>query len=131
MALDFVACMRAQGIEMNDPTVDADGNVQLLGPGGLQQLSDPDFQDAAPNCVDLIETATFFTEAPDFTAIEDSLLEFAQCLRSEGIDVTDPDMSNLTGGPAAIFGSNFDPQDPANAGAIAACQQFLPNAGGN
>lgn len=130
MALDFVACMRDAGIEMNDPTVNADGSVQLLGPGGAQQLGDPDFQDASEGCVDLIETATFFTEAPDFSEIEDSLLEFAQCLREQGLDVTDPDMSNLTGGPAAIFGAGFDPQDPANDDAIAACQQFLPNAAG-
>jgi len=130
MALDFVACMRDAGMEMADPTVNADGSVQLIGPGGAQQLNQPGFQEAAEGCTYLIEDATFFNEAPDLSEIEDSLLEFAQCLRGEGLDVTDPDMTNLTAGPAAIFGSSFDPQDPANSDAIAACSEFLPNAGG-
>ncbi len=31
--LAFAACMRDNGVEMADPTVDADGNVQLARPG--------------------------------------------------------------------------------------------------
>jgi len=133
MALAFVACVREAGIdEMPDPTVLSDGTVQLLPPGPQRQLlADPDFQEAAEGCVDLIEEATFFSAAPDLSAIEDSLLEFAQCLRDNDVQVDDPDLSKFVPGQGArIFGDDFDPQDPANADAIAACSSFLPNAAG-
>lgn len=133
MALEFVACVREAGIdEMPDPTVLSDGTVQLLPPGPQRQLlADPDFQEAAEGCVDLIEEATFFSAAPDLSAIEDSLLEFAQCLRDNDVQVDDPDLSKFVPGQGArIFGDDFDPQDPANADAIAACSSFLPNAAG-
>ena len=133
MALAFVVCVREAGFdEMPDPTITADGSVQLLPPGQQQLLGDPDFQEAAEGCVNLIEEATFFTDAPDISDFEDSLLEFARCLRDNGLDVDDPDLSRFVPGQGArMFGDNFDPQDPANADAIAACQDLLPNAGGN
>ncbi len=133
MALAFVVCVREAGFdEMPDPTITADGSVQLLPPGQQQLLGDPDFQEAAEGCVNLIEEATFFTEAPDISDFEDSLLEFARCLRDNGLDVDDPDLSRFVPGQGArMFGDDFDPQDPANADAIAACQGLLPNAGGN
>lgn len=133
MALAFVACVREAGIdEMPDPTVLSDGTVQLLPPGPSREiLADPDFEEAAEGCVDLIESATFFSAAPDISAIEDSLLEFAQCLRDNDVEVDDPDLSKFVPGQGArMFGDDFDPQDPANADAIAACSSFLPNAAG-
>lgn len=133
MALAFVVCVREAGFEeMPDPTVNADGSVQLIPPGQQQLLGDPDFVEAAEGCVNLIEGATFFAEAPDISDFEDDLLAFAQCLRDDGLDVDDPDLSRFVPGQGArMFGEEFDPQDPANADAIAACQSLLPNAAGN
>lgn len=133
MALAFVACVREAGIdEMPDPTVRADGTVELLPVGQRQVFQNPDFEEAAEGCVDLIEDATFFSEAPDISTLEDDLLAFAQCLRENGVDVDDPDLSKFVPGQGArMFGDDFDPQDPANADAIAACSSLLPNAGGN
>jgi len=117
---------------MPDPTVNADGSVQPIPPGQQQLLGDPDFQEAAEGCVNLIEEATFFSGAPDLSDFEDGLLEFAQCLRDNGLDVDDPDLSKFVPGEGArMFGDDFDPQEPANADAIAACQSLLPNAAGN
>ncbi len=133
MALAFVACVREGGIdEMPDPTVLADGTVQLLPPGQQQVFAEEGFQEVAEGCVYLIEDATFFSAAPDISAIEDSLLEFAQCLRENGVEVDDPDLSKVVPGQGArIFGDDFDPQDPANADAVAGCSSLLPNAAGN
>ena len=134
MALAFVACVREAGIdEMPDPTVLSDGTVQLLPPGPQRELlADQDFEEAAEGCVDLIEDATFFSAAPDISDFEDDLLAFAQCLRENGVDVDDPDLSKFVPGQGArMFGDDFDPQDPANADAVAACSGLLPNAGGN
>ena len=133
MALAFVACVRDAGIdEMPDPTVLSDGTVQLLPPGQQQVFQNPDFEAAAEGCVELIEDATFFSAAPDISAVEDSLLEFAQCIRDNGVAVNDPDLTKFVPGQGArMFGDDFDPQDPANADAIAACSSLLPNAAGN
>ena len=133
MALAFVACVREAGFDqMPDPTVNADGSVQLVPPGQQQLLGDPDFQEAAEACVALIEEATFFANAPNISDFEDDLLAFAQCLRDNGLDVDDPDLSKFVPGQGArMFGDDFDPQDPANADAIAACQGLLPNASGS
>jgi hypothetical protein len=54
-------------------------------------------------------------------------LAFAQCLRDEGVDVSDPDLSN---GAAGLLDWEFDPEDPANAAAIEACQTLFAGAGG-
>lgn len=133
MALAFVVCVREAGFDqMPDPTVNADGSVQLIPPGQQQLLSNPDFQEAAEGCVDLIEEATFFANAPQISDFEDDLLAFAGCLRENGLDVDDPDLSKFVPGQGArMFGDDFDPQDPANADAIAACQSLLPNASGD
>ena len=61
------------------------------------------------------------------TETQDQLLAFAQCLRDEGVDVSDPDLSD---GAAGLLDWEFDPEDPANAAAIEACQTLFAGAGG-
>ena len=62
----------------------------------------------------------------DETEQQALLLAFAECLRGLGYDVVDPVLSDIqAGGPGALvqaFGENFDPTDPANAGAVQECQ---------
>jgi len=108
-ALAFTQCMRGEGVDLADPTIDP---------------NDPDVTDAIDVCGDLIAGASFLPGAGlDQSEIEDTLLGFAQCLRDLGFDVDDPDLSGgFAGGPAAIFGDNFDPTDPANADAVQQCQ---------
>ena len=60
------------------------------------------------------------------------LLDVAQCLRDQGLDVDDPDLSDGlagAGGPAGIFGAGFDPNDPANQDAIEACRGLFTGFG--
>ncbi|MCP4085090.1 MAG: hypothetical protein GY745_08585 [Actinomycetia bacterium] len=126
LALAFTQCMRGEGVDLADPTVNADGSIQLLQPGANSNIdpNDPAVANAVEICGDLIAGASFLPGAGlDQSEIEDTLLGFAQCLRDLGFDVDDPDLSGgFTGGPAAIFGDNFDPTDPANADAVQECQ---------
>ncbi|RZV40973.1 MAG: hypothetical protein EX269_16975 [Acidimicrobiales bacterium] len=126
LALEFTQCMRGEGVDLADPTVDADGSIQLFQPGANSNIdpNDPDVTDAFEVCGDLIAGASFLPGAGlDQSEIEDALLGFAQCLRDLGFDVDDPDLSGgFAGGPAGIFGDNFDPTDPANADAVQECQ---------
>lgn len=139
-ALEFVQCMRDNGVDMPDPTVNADGSVNLVPPGGAagqgqgagQGQFDEDTQAAFEVCGALVEGASFLPTASDLTDIEDQLLEVAQCLRDQGLDVDDPDLSGGlagAGGPSGIFGAGFDPNDPANQEAIEACQGLFTGFG--
>ena len=126
LALEFTQCMRDEGVDLPDPTVNADGSIQLFQPGAISNIDpdDPAVANAVEVCGDLIAGASFLPGAGlDQSEIEDRLLGFAQCLRDLGFDVDDPDLSGgFAGGPARNFGDNFDPTDPANADAVGECQ---------
>jgi hypothetical protein len=137
--------MREQGIEMEDPTVDADGNVT---PGRPTDLPEPETTEegeqvrvgpgelgdelraAFDECGDLLDGTAFgFTEA-DQTELQDQLLELAQCLRDQGLEVADPDLSSPGEGPreGGPFGIDF--QAPEVQAAMEQCQESVPNFAG-
>lgn len=135
LALQFAECMRDEGTDWPDPITLADGSIDLLGGQGPEVIGagdgriDDATQASLEVCGPIIEGASFLPGAGDIDAeAEDQLLEFAQCLRDDGIDVTDPDLSAIGaggGGPAAIFGPNFDPSDAATQDAIGVCQNLF------
>ncbi|MEL6981394.1 MAG: hypothetical protein AAFO29_03115 [Actinomycetota bacterium] len=131
VALEFAECMRDSGLpDFPDPAVNADGSIELVpgGPGAAGiDVDSPELETAIDACEDILEGATFLPGADlDDSEIEDNLLAFAQCLRDLGHDVADPDMSQPLApgpdGPAGMFASGFDPQDPANADDVQTCQ---------
>ena len=131
----FAACMRENGlVDFEDPTVDANGNVQanqmFAGPG--VQLNSEEFRQAFSACRRHIEDTTFGQAGGGFnvTEIQDTFLGFARCLRSEGIEVDDPELSKLVTGsgedfPRRLFGEAFDLTDPAVQDAVEACMGEL------
>lgn len=146
--LAWVQCMREQGLDIADPTVDSDGNLVLGGPrggraGGTTASSSPPpvdrdvFSKATETCGNPPRTAGGFNEE-DRQAMQDSLLEMAQCLRDEGLDVADPDFSSqgpggappsnsssgTAGQPRGPFG-NIDMNDANVQAAFTACQAKL------
>ncbi len=94
--LDYAQCMRDNGVEMQDPTFDADGSITG---GGIGQGSgiDPrssEFQTAQEQCGDLIEGIEFGGPgggggAFDRDAIQQAMTDFTACLRDEGLEVDD------------------------------------------
>jgi hypothetical protein len=136
-AREFAQCMRDNGIdEFPDPTVGADGSVDFgFGPvaggaggggGGNGLGQDPDFRPAIETCGELLEGAGFLPGGGDRTEINDQLLEVAECLREQGLDVDDPNLDAANGAPqpgaGGVFGGDFDPNDPVVAAALEACQ---------
>jgi len=131
LALEFAQCMRDNGFpDFPDPTVNADGSIELVAGGADQAGIDPESDDLDPAldvCGPIVAGASFLPGAGlDQSEIEDSLLAFAQCLRDLGHDVADPDLSGPLrpgpDGPGGMFASGFDPQDPANADDVQTCQ---------
>ena len=131
--LEFTECLRDQGIDIADPTVDSDGNVRLTRPDFGEGGPPEGFRESAEACQELLEGVTLGREQRDRTEFQDILLEFASCMRSNGYDMTDPDFSNFGqpgqgpgGGP---FG-DIDREDPAFVTASEACEDILGGFGG-
>ena len=134
--LAFTACLRENGIDVEDPTVDADGNVQLVPPGRQEGRDEPGgnegFRQARDACADLLAGAVLgFGGGVDRTELEDDLVEFAECMRDNGYDMPDPDFSAF--GPGAGGGggpfAGVDPEDPTFQTASEACTDILAGFG--
>ncbi|HET6950992.1 MAG TPA: hypothetical protein VFI47_11485 [Acidimicrobiales bacterium] len=172
--LDWVECMRDEGIAISDPTRDADGNLQIDGPGihigtgpadggaGSEEPPEEGGEDEEDLDPEAMKAATESCGPPpmggggremseeDRQKMEADALEFAQCMRDEGIeDFPDPDFSGSgpggapegfdssdegpnDGGPGSgdkrIVGGPFgeiDMDDPEMVAAFEACQEKL------
>jgi hypothetical protein len=115
--LDWVECMRDEGIDIPDPTRDEDGNLVIEGPGirlgggdsdgstssddeggdGDEPNVDPEDMDAAMEaCGEPPALGPNDISEEDRQEMEENALAFAECMREEGIeDFPDPDFSDL------------------------------------
>ncbi len=128
--LAFAQCVRDQGFEIDDPTVNPDGSVQP--PRASNDNGEPGppegFPEARDACSDHLDGITLGRAGDgDQTAREDLFLEFAQCLRENGYDVPDPDFS-VEGGRG--FLQEVDQNDPAFVAASEQCREIVGGFGG-
>ncbi|NNE97070.1 MAG: hypothetical protein HKN24_13675 [Acidimicrobiales bacterium] len=107
-ALEFSACMRDEGLDFPDLSVDADGRLSIRQ--GLQGL-DPgseEVQAALEVCRPLIENVGFGggqrAAIAENVEIQDALVEFSECVRDAGYDVGDIELGR-PGPPAAGAGT--------------------------
>ena len=140
--LEFAQCMRDNGVDFPDPVVEADGTI-VFGrrPGGgaggqdsegLQAIGrDPNLPAARAACSEHIEGLALGPGGQNFdearVELMDRLLEFAQCMRDNGVDVPDPDPNAFTpggGGGRPFGGLDFDDSDVSAAFEI--CGEQLP-----
>ncbi len=119
----FTVCLRDEGLDVEDPVVDDQGNLR---PPRIRDLSEVDRENADAAfeaCASHLEGVTFGLESEDRTEREDELLAFAACARENGYDMPDPDFSNA-GTPGSGRGGPFagiDKDDPAFQAALQAC----------
>ena len=116
--LKYAACMRQNGVDMADPTFDADGNPTGGGFGrgsGIDPRSDA-FQAAQKVCGDLLQGVTLGGRGRGFNreAIQSALNDFTACLRDEGLQVDDITFGP-PGGAAGANGGTTDGSVPADA----------------
>ncbi len=125
--LAFTRCMRDEGVDLADPTVDADGNVGF-SPSALASLRDID-QDAAraafEECADHLEGVSLGFELLQDAQFQDDLVAFSQCMRDNGFDLPDPDFGSIAE-PGGLYGDQVDPNDPDFEAAFEACEEVLP-----
>ena len=126
--LSFAACMRSNGVEIDDPTVDSDGNVQFGGLRSAGQQGEVDREEiraAVEVCGDFLEGFALGRGGGDFdpTELQDTLVEYAACMRDNGYDMPDPDFSNFgpgAGEPGQGGGGPFGDIDPGDSDFVAA-----------
>lgn len=119
-AMAFTQCMRDQGFEYEDPTVDADGNVQIPKPvEGISYTRD-DIKASYDVCSIFLEGFTFGSKRDKTSESVDQFVELAACLRDKGYDQDDPTAETLEIW-LADFRVEFDWDDPDAATAYEEC----------
>jgi hypothetical protein len=136
----WTECMRENGVDIPDATVDEDGGFQITrrvdsedGPpaGGAVRLSD-DFEKAIEECGDPPRIAGAGPSEEDLEEIQENALKLSQCMRDEGIeDFPDPDFSRSGPGAGAgmrvnvggPFGGGVDMEDPEVQAALEKCAE--------
>jgi hypothetical protein len=122
--LAFAQCMRDNGVDMQDPTFDADGNLASggIGPDSGVDMRDDAAQTAMTECGDLIADIGpgGGNGGPQFdrTAIQDALNSFTECLRDNGVQVDDVDFGVGPGGGPG--GTPPDGAQPVTSGDVPA-----------
>ena len=126
--LSFAECIRDEGFEIADPTIDADGDVSLPRPTNTSQEPGPPegFVEARDTCAEHLEGVTLGFARGDQTELQDQLLEFSACIRENGFDLPDPDFS--VGGGRGVL-QQVDQGDPVYQAALASCDDILGGLG--
>jgi predicted small secreted protein len=115
--LEFAACMRAHGIEMEDPKA-GQGAIEVGG-----DPNDPTTKKALATCNGKLGAGQELTSEED-EKLNESALAFSQCMREEGIDMGDPEF--LGPGKFHLDIAGLDTDSPAFKAAQEACQGKLP-----
>ena len=133
--LNLAKCARAHGINIPDPSPGANG---FFGSGRiLRQYPQAQIQAVMQACRQyLVQAFPQLNLSPAQKAqLQQQLVKFAECMRSHGVNIPDPQ----TGGPLGLPGfrgafRSVDRNSPVFQAAVKACQslrpQFGPRGGG-
>lgn len=140
-------CMRENGIDIPDASVDGDGNMRITRrverpadagerpQGGIVRL-DEDFGKAQEECGEPPRVAGSGPSEKEIEELQENALKLAQCMRENGVaDFPDPDFSDFGPGSgpqrASRAGGPFggiDMDDPKVQAAFEKCQEANPDA---
>jgi hypothetical protein len=138
--LAFGACMRDNGIpDFPDPVLKADGSVDFSVGDRSGPLADVDSdvaEAAVTACINTLEGASFAPGGANFdlTEIQDTFVEFAACMRDNGVEIDDPDFSGLLFGDGSGSGQlspfgDVDFTDPDVRAALEECRDVFAGLG--
>ena len=126
--MEFTECLRNEGMEITDPMVDSDGNIQMPELVEGATASKEEWVTAYEVCGEIIENITFEKEEVDRSEQVDQYVELAACMREEGFDIEDPTAESLDIW-LTDFKTVFDWKDPDAEAAFETC--FGDSSGGN
>ncbi|WP_199034384.1 hypothetical protein [Glycomyces salinus] len=84
-SLAFAECMRDNGVDMPDPEPGLEGLMEALN-AQSGEYDDAAVNDALDACEDLMPS---YADEPETPIDEEALLEHNECLREQGIEVSD------------------------------------------
>jgi len=121
----FTGCLRDQGLDIPDPDftaspVEARKSVEAAG----IDLDDPAVQEKIDACRPILLGILQTLSPEQIQGYRESFVAYAQCMRSSGLDVPDPDFTQ----GLDLFGGAIDPDDPAFAEADAECRKVFDDA---
>ena len=123
--LAFAACMRDNGVEMPDPQFGLDGKANMGTLFGELDEDDAAVQAATEACDAYLPSS--LADDPVLQAErQDALLEFAQCMRDNGVEMDDPVAG---GGPGRGPMATLDQNDPTIAAGLEVCRPLLGTTG--
>lgn len=125
--LAFTACLRDEGLEVEDPGVDSEGNLIAPTPHALagRTLDMGAVHSAFDVCKDHLENVAFGMSTAELSEREDEFLAFAICMRDNGYDMPDPDFSDGGHTGDGPFGDAIDVNDPQFRAAAPSCQGII------
>ena len=118
--MEFAECLRGEGLEVLDPVVDSDGNVQKPEFAEGFEVSKKEFGAAYEVCGEIIEGITFGKEKDDMSEQVDYYLDLTACLREKGIEIDEPTAETLDTW-MTDFKTVFDWDDPNAVEAYETC----------
>ena len=116
----FTQCMRDQGIELLDPVVDSEGNVQAPGLVEGVEMTREEWNEPYEACAKHLEGLTFGRGRRDMSEQVDQFVAIATCLRDKGYDVDDPTAETIEVW-MSDFRATFDWDDPKAMEAFEEC----------
>jgi hypothetical protein len=120
--LEWAQCMREQGVDVGDP--DENGMFQITPETGGDP-SQAGFSKAREECGDPPGLDDLEPPSPaEAKKMQESLLAFARCMRSEGIDIPDPTFSG-NGGASVALPDPDEVKTPEFRAAQEACSKHL------
>jgi hypothetical protein len=90
LVMEFAECLRREGMEVTDPTVDADGNVQMPELVEGATATKEEWIAAYDVCGQIIESITLEKKEVDRSTQLEEYLEIAACMNEAGFDVSEP-----------------------------------------
>ena len=127
--LDWAACMREQGVDMDDPVFGLDG--ELLGglgkdgSGSQIDTKDPSYALAAEACDALLAAFKAPPDPQQLAEQAEGLLAWAACMREQGVDLPDPNPD----GSFADYDWKVDLKGSDYTAADEACRNLAGDAG--
>ena len=123
----FARCMRAEGIDMPDPS--ADGRA-LFKVGGDSGISPEEFERATKACEKYRKDIRPELTEAEQQEFKEAALAHSRCMREHGIDMPDPTFSAEGGAEVRIRAgsakSKLNPETPEFKAAAEACGKLLP-----
>jgi hypothetical protein len=95
LMMKFAECLRNEGMQITDPKVDTDGNIQMPELVEGATATKEEWIEAYEVCGEIIENITFAEKEVDRSAQLEEYLEIAACMSEAGFDVGEPTAETL------------------------------------